>query len=426
MKETKSTRNALICSVLVLVLTVSMLVGTTFAWFTDSATTSVNTIQAGGLKVDLVGQDNNTLVGEGKSLHWMKDGAANDNIRWKPGDKYELQPFKVVNKGDLALEYRIAVTGLNGDSELNDVIKWYYSINNGGDIPLSRGDSIPGDVLSGSNDVVSGKNTESPLITIKAEMALDARNYYQGMALNGVGVTVDAIQYTEGENASSFKRTVSNESQLRTALDNGVTEITLNGDVTLTQELEIKKNVTINGGGKTITGKPVKLGTDVLVNFDNVKFGGIEGGAENASVYSNDFSGEVTFNACAFDDSNKDTVRIKRVGDSVIKFENCQFTAQSGKSQFINIYADSVTLRSDVTLSVCTFNDCDNLEQDTDNKVRVLMIQKLPSGSKLVLGKCSFSGSTERKAVVKDASDKNVSSVMEMLTGENLTTYTFP
>lgn len=39
-----STKKALIASVLSLVLCVSMLVGSTFAWFTDTATTSVNTI----------------------------------------------------------------------------------------------------------------------------------------------------------------------------------------------------------------------------------------------------------------------------------------------------------------------------------------------------------------------------------------------
>ena len=56
-----STKRSLLASVLALVMCVSMLVGTTFAWFTDTASTGVNKIQAGTLDVALEmkgGQDN--------------------------------------------------------------------------------------------------------------------------------------------------------------------------------------------------------------------------------------------------------------------------------------------------------------------------------------------------------------------------------
>ena len=48
-----STKKALLMSVLSLVLCFTMLLGTTFAWFTDSVTSSGNKIMSGNLKVDL-------------------------------------------------------------------------------------------------------------------------------------------------------------------------------------------------------------------------------------------------------------------------------------------------------------------------------------------------------------------------------------
>ena len=52
--KTTSTKRALVLSVLALVICVSMLVGTTFAWFTDEVTSGMNRIQAGNLDVELL------------------------------------------------------------------------------------------------------------------------------------------------------------------------------------------------------------------------------------------------------------------------------------------------------------------------------------------------------------------------------------
>ena len=47
----KATKRALLTSVMALVMCVVMMVGTTFAWFTDTASTGVNKIQAGNLDI---------------------------------------------------------------------------------------------------------------------------------------------------------------------------------------------------------------------------------------------------------------------------------------------------------------------------------------------------------------------------------------
>ena len=53
MNNTKTTKKALFSSVVALVLCFTMLLGTTFAWFTDSVTSANNVIQSGNLDVVL-------------------------------------------------------------------------------------------------------------------------------------------------------------------------------------------------------------------------------------------------------------------------------------------------------------------------------------------------------------------------------------
>ena len=89
---------------------VSMLVGTTFAWFTDSASTAVNKIQSGKLDVALEMSTDGTTweSAEGKTLTFKTtDDRAADQILWEPGCTYELPKLRVVNKGNLALKYKI-------------------------------------------------------------------------------------------------------------------------------------------------------------------------------------------------------------------------------------------------------------------------------------------------------------------------------
>ena len=61
MKGKKSTRSAFLTSLTSLVLCFAMLLGTTFAWFTDTASTAVNKIQAGTLDVQLLDENDNSL-----------------------------------------------------------------------------------------------------------------------------------------------------------------------------------------------------------------------------------------------------------------------------------------------------------------------------------------------------------------------------
>ena len=188
----KATKRALLTSVMALVMCVVMLVGTTFAWFTDTASTGVNKIQAGNLDVALEMKDGDSWVSaEGKTLTFKtKDNRAADQILWEPGCTYELPQLRVVNKGNLALKYMIKITGIKGDAKLNEVIKWTItdSATNADIVAAATGTSPAEYKLLKAND--------AHILTIKGEMDKNAGNEYQDLSIDGISITVYTTQYT--------------------------------------------------------------------------------------------------------------------------------------------------------------------------------------------------------------------------------------
>ena len=121
----KSIKKALITSIFIIALCVVMLIGATFAWFTDTASTGVNKIESGNLKVGIYTKDANGIfvTAEGKTLNFVAaDGRT--EIYWEPGCTYELPELFIKNDGNLAVKYKMKISGITGDSELNDVIEW--------------------------------------------------------------------------------------------------------------------------------------------------------------------------------------------------------------------------------------------------------------------------------------------------------------
>ena len=128
MKKT-NTKRSLLCSVLALLLCFTMLVGTTFAWFTDSVTSANNVIKSGTLDIDLEywdGSDWQDVEGASDIL--------DDKALWEPGYA-DVAYFRIKNNGSLALKYKFGVSvisetpGVNaaGDSFLlSDYI--YYDV----------------------------------------------------------------------------------------------------------------------------------------------------------------------------------------------------------------------------------------------------------------------------------------------------------
>ena len=210
----KATKRALVSSIVSIVLCVTMLIGTTFAWFTDTASTAVNKIQAGTLEVDIVDEEGNSL--DGKSLTWkIADGDTKEqeDILWEPGATYELNSFKIVNDGNLALKYEVQITGITGDAKLLDAIDFTAKVGeNAVALDNLNGAIIPADSTPINNESVGSTD----LITISGTMKTTAGNEYQGLSIDGIGITVLATQYeyeydsttnTYDENAPVFEVT---------------------------------------------------------------------------------------------------------------------------------------------------------------------------------------------------------------------------
>ena len=180
----KATKRALLTSVMALVMCVVMLVGTTFAWFTDTASTGVNKITSGNLQVQIQDANGNKI----ENLEWKTaDNRTQDAILWEPGCRYTLTPFKIVNTGNLALKYKIVITGLDGDADLLKVINFTYTTEGGETFDMNA----EGHLTANGTDGAATK-----LITVTAEMDKLAGNEYMDKTLEGVTFTVYATQDT--------------------------------------------------------------------------------------------------------------------------------------------------------------------------------------------------------------------------------------
>ena len=111
MNNKRATKRALLTSVMALVMCVVMLVGTTFAWFTDTASTGVNKIQAGNLDIEV--EYRTSSEGDWMTLDNADDLFGTEDTRFEPGHTRVVE-LRITNAGNLALKYKI---GMNVVSE---------------------------------------------------------------------------------------------------------------------------------------------------------------------------------------------------------------------------------------------------------------------------------------------------------------------
>ena len=338
-----STKRSLLASVLALVMCVSMLVGTTFAWFTDTASTGVNKIQAGTLDVQLLAEDGTSL--EGQTLSWKKAaGHENEAVLWEPGCTYELQPIVIKNAGNLALKYKIVISGIQGDAELNNAIEW--TITNTSTVTALDADHA---LAAGASDT----------LTIKGHMREDAGNEYQGLSIVGIGITVVATQYTYESDSNNNQYDVNAEypvisnADFADAIENadaGSVVDLASGTFQLPSN-SIPAGVTITGAGKENSvlqvNKSSITSNDVTIKNIAIKGSGASGtsgslniSGNNTTIENVNYKGQAGKIAIAVStgDSNSGTV----IKDTKITnaFRGIQFWRLSGNSVIDNCVLD--------------------------------------------------------------------------------------
>ena len=296
MKKKNVTKHALLASVLAMVLCVTMLVGTTFAWFTDTASANVNKIQSGKLDVDIVDTTtaHNSLTKDNQVLSWQKaEGHEGEAVLWEPGCTYNLTSFQIANKGNLNLKYKVVISGAKGDLELLNAIDFTYKIGNGESQSAANGATIINDARLDAAE--EGKATYSAVITITGTMKTTAGNEYQNKTLEGIAITVYATQETgeydsttnEYDKDATYSEKVSTKEELTAAIEKG-SSVVLEDNMELTDVLTVAegKTVKIDLNGKTLT-DTTENGMEVngtLVIEDESGSGSVVLNGSNASI----------------------------------------------------------------------------------------------------------------------------------------------
>ena len=199
----KATKRALLTSVMALVMCVVMLVGTTFAWFTDTASTGVNKIQAGNLDVALEMRNGEKWDNaENQTLNFMQkqsDGSVKQeaNILWEPGAKFQLPTLRVANNGNLALKYKVVFSAVNGGNDpmkLAKVLDVYLNDQPVGTLYDALTSTDPDGFAHGNLTAKGTDGATSGELSITVKMQESAGNEYKNLSIGGVAVTVYATQ----------------------------------------------------------------------------------------------------------------------------------------------------------------------------------------------------------------------------------------
>ena len=198
MTSSKSTKRTLISGALSLLMCVAMLIGTTFAWFTDTASTGVNKIVSGNLKVDIIGANSDSHI---EKLDFTKaTGAEGENLLWEPGCRYLTEGFRIANKGNLALKWKAEInkdnivdgkaapTAKDGKSLL-DVIDFYV-------VTKAADGTETAVAIENFTGKLAANVGKSETYYIKGVMQTTAGNDYQDLTLDGITITVYATQDT--------------------------------------------------------------------------------------------------------------------------------------------------------------------------------------------------------------------------------------
>ncbi len=293
MTNSKKTKRVLLTSILSMILCFSMLVGSTFAWFTDTDTTAVSNIVAGTLDIEIVDENGD----EHKDALKFVAADERENILWEPGATYRTEGFQIKNVGNLWLKYKIAINNTEVSyNKLNEVIDFYLvTVNDEG-----TADKVD---LATMKDISLEPNTTSgTLMYLEGHMDENAGNEYQGLTLNGVSITVYATQYTsevdkddktydEGAIYDDEIVTVATADDFINAFaeleDGGIIALTANIDMTGKNWTPVNnKSFTLDGNDYTIKGLNGPLvGTTAAkeytvkdVTFKNMVVNGVYGG----------------------------------------------------------------------------------------------------------------------------------------------------
>ena len=282
MNNKRATKRALLTSVMALVMCVVMLVGTTFAWFTDTASTGVNKIQAGNLDVELEYKNTPTsdFAEANENTPVFKDGA-----RWEPGH-VEYVVLKISNAGNLALKYKLGIniaseTGstnvLGNEFKLSDYIR--FAVLDDDKSSLGRDDLVAAAEKVGSKLINEGyskennlnKTNDADIVTLVVWMPKSVGNEANYKVAEGItapsidlGINVVATQLTYEKDSiddqydkdAEYPISVTTGDELQAIVSNATAPVNIvltNSITTNNFVIPEDKDVTLDLNGRTVT-----------------------------------------------------------------------------------------------------------------------------------------------------------------------------
>ncbi len=184
-----STKRALFTSIMAMVLCFVMMLGTTFAWFTDSASSTGNKIVAGNLDVELLMYDGSQYVNISKNADPIFGAensllAQNENLNtlWEPG-KTQVAYLAIQNNGSLDLKYTVALDVMNDEGDLYKAMQYTITPD------AKDGAAVAWDAANAKSvaaqrqsvsDVVTLGQGETHYFALSIHMKSEAGNEYQG------------------------------------------------------------------------------------------------------------------------------------------------------------------------------------------------------------------------------------------------------
>ena len=427
MKDNRtSVKRSLLVSAIALTLTAALLIGSTFAWFTSTATTSVSDVTADTLKVEIVNSDGSEL--ENNTVKFVdKDGSS--NILWEPGVTFTTKEFKIKNAGNLALKYKFQL-GMNvtdANKALYNAITFYIAYKD------ANGTEQRVDVSQYEGHLAGNANSDA--FYLIGEMN-PAATEGQGQTLSDLAIAVVATQDTV-ENDSNGKDYDAN-AQYPVVYPAGVSKDTFTGNntvvdangnyyanvqsalasgeattiymkenaaVTLKTHTNVTNDVTIYANGADFAREDISIGTYAAPA--NGKANVTIYNAKNLTVWGQPVDGRddtwnVTMIGCENDNSNfvmyrgneKATGKINVVlenckatgytdsiihttADGSIVIKNCEFTNNCAP---VNIsHKQSGTMN--VTVENCTFDKCGKVDTSNDYFAPLRLVNNSTTGT---------------------------------------------
>ena len=380
MTNSKTTKRALLTSALAILACVAMLMGATFAWFTDAASTGVNRIVSGNLDVELWYKNKDT--GEEFAQANKETPIFNNEALWEPG-YVEYAVLDVRNVGSLALKYKLGIniaaetgsTNMAGtEFKLSDYIR--FAVLSGDQSELGRDALVEAATAVDNRKLNEGYTVEEHLLPIGTDSAKktvtlvlwmptsvgNEANHKTGVAAPSIELGVNVVATQDTVEHDSFGNDYDKDAEYpmvatHSVLNNKLTLAEIPVSQTTGKHIPVEvtlgdtpaEDISYSEHSSGYTGKGVMLGN---TNLNHYGAAPTEAG-EYSFIFKNGTIDSAAAGYASIDGFKDTSVYMLVPGNSDVVFENMTF---NGVVSFdVQMYTVPWSYLNSITFKNCTF-----------------------------------------------------------------------